>query len=532
MRPRILFFGLSLSLAAVACLLHDDADVVSFEDGGPPGGEGDAGGDGGLVGDGGQIAPNDGASSCVSPGDAASVVKEGTRLRPVYLTSPDGLELLVGTRDTLVGENCTPIAFASEAPAIVLGCFPATTFTYAFSDSSCTQQIVVGRPNHANQYAVVGAESVVLLGDALDPSQPVYTSTGGGCEVRNAAASYAITKIEGNPGIVRLAEARKPLTTTMDAVVYAGEDGSEIYSGAIYDHVHGSPPHVAMATDGVQRWLPQAIEEGMLVRRDTPIDGSDSAAYCATPGDFVSLGTVGPMAVAVTIGFDEPEWDAGPAHVVRKVTPATAQACRCTPVDGGAPSVRCTSEEGHVVTDVVPPCEFEPVGHSVAGTRLSLTIPTVAGIPVYAESASRVSLPVLRDQALGIRCVIAKGEDGQLRCLPAPYPHGFFLDANCSTPVVAALPGETPPAALRLPESDYPACVGEADTWPPLGRVFSPATAVSPGPLYSLTASPGSCLKCELLPATTVEYFTSTYSFYTVTPISPAPYAPVTLELR
>jgi hypothetical protein len=479
-------------------------------------------------------------------GQAAPASAGGSRLRPIHWMSPDGLDVVAGVRDTLAGLDCTE-AFQNG----VATCVPAATplVEIVSTEPTCATKALLGPPGLAGTVVTVGNAvvdalglHVVWTGGEIVPVPTVYDGENfnscvpraapvGGAEPAIMTHLYAITKT-GAP-LRQSAPIRRCVDPMLDALFVHGDDGSDVFTGHLVDHMHdpvaGIGGTLAPADDGAgaTRWLPE-----------------DTATDCGLGGAPFLTQLFG---TSITL------WQ-GAVHelIPHTVDSMTTTNCR------GAFGPSGATVNGFLLGRTIPMPEFElsPLV-DVGGTRLRSTLRTAGGGPIVPsigmhgtrgrDDYAVVERPPLRDLALGgQRCRPERATDTVVRCLPPDmalndwYPSDEeaafveYSDAACTVPIAFANPAATAaspaPKMARELQSQVGSCSAKVySIGAPIPRPAIVYGRITKGGGYSVAGST-ECSVCINLK----DWFKNIYSAtYEVTgEVAAQTFAPMTEEVR
>lgn len=441
-------------LAVPACLagVSDDAQPPrvdgrgDVEAAGPPGDSrsafSDAGGQDASASDSTALPPA--AIACSLVGDPLMPSNiGGTRLRPLAWTSPDGLDVPAGARDTLLGVDCNlDPSFSYCTP-------PPIRFTSLVKiDDTCKLDGIVGPAGLADA-AIVQTFSqlheLIHVGAEIVPTPNVFTGGSAVNCVGHGTPGQSAFNLEGDvePKIsthVYTVVSRAPLAELaagthfhcvdpfVDAMFAYGKDGSKLFTGELVDEAHNGPSglvfpsflHVTPDGQGGARWLPGAADQ-----------------WCSTGGKtYVST----PIAHDVFFNGS-----------VYQLLPGTTHACDVVPAYNG------NLAYNWFLGSVVPLAEFDQAGAvDIGGARLRTKVRTAG-----AARVPTISPPQLFDAVLGQPCHPEIASDGLLRCLPpdrtlllggiSTDTTAFvaYSDAACTAPIALTSSGAPKPAVVR-----------------------------------------------------------------------------------
>lgn len=457
-------FGLGLAFPACFGGVRDpDAAEGPTLDAETPGrGPASAGTVGAGSDDGGSATPDvaDAAepSYACSPlaGDASTPsTVGGTRLRPVAWTSPDGLDVPGGIRDTLAGVDCSAHdLYASYHTATYCRPTPTPYATHVYLDATCTTMGLVGPAGLAGSVITTeDAEDVDLtwVGTEVTPMHDVWLQppggachdVGGSSPVRYApvwttaeAAAIAthLYVVSSRAPLVEMSGlSRRCVNSFVDALFLSGKDGSQLFTGALADKAHFGDTRPALdlslsvASDdqGAARWLPHAPRYICQTGGLTYVSESD-------PYELLFEGKVHGLLSGSTKACDV--W--GPQGQLSYASFLGA---------------------------VIPSATFAPASVvAVGGSRIQANVRTAGPTPIFAPSGNDVV-----DVTLGQHCAPERASDGNVRCLPpdvelrhAPVAGAFvaYADASCTTPIALAELGAPAPAMVRDVRSRVGSC--------------------------------------------------------------------------
>ncbi len=421
----------------------------------------------------------DAASKCPQV-MATTLVEGGSRYRPVFWKSADGLDILAGLYDTLHGDECdvqdlSGSLYCARAPYPV----GAPWYGFASAEPTCaTHKVFVGGAGLANTVVSVGTV-VALLGDEILPKPMVYCASSLSGTVPSAGYHVYAAPTDPTTTVLTII-AHEPRTVT--AVDYAEywrvDDGTALFSGLLWDYVHdGCDRPVTVLMDN-GKWLPAPA-------------ASEPICNAFTSGDLATVDSIAYRMVPYSCTIQQP----------------------------GGPVTLDDTKPG----TVVPYTEFDDAPTVViGGSRLVLSsaVPTDGGFAVMQVLTGGRTV---HDNALGIDCRPELASDGVLRCLPADTNHAagaaldpyvWYADAACTQPILLA-GGAAPAAFARLAR-------GLLDSCSP--RVYSAGAQIAtPSAIYGQST----CGACTLVTSSLTGY-----TAYTATEVAPTTFAPITTEIR
>lgn len=387
--------------------------------------------------------------------------KAGSRLHPIYWTSPDGLDVLGGFYNSTLGVECqlnpsplgnpltcSPIRYPDDVPPYgnVLG--------GALDTPNCSSKVYLAGPGLAN--SLVGEQGLLFqLGEEILPKPSVYcvafTLTPEVSNGRVPGPSYHVYRIRSRTdsedpafSVSFSGSSTRPLTAVNDAVFWHGGDGSVLFTGMLADRVHKRCGHFQVRPDpDLGRWLP-------------PSPGYGGCEYALGEGD---VGTLGSSVYRFRSVICEIQGPGGPPVKV-----------------GGAVPVQ----------PPIPLSEFDEAPLvEVGGSRLVLRVRADGGFPIVSPDTRQ---RMLHDRQLDIDCTPQTASDGTLRCLPPEPRIGpsagsvMYADPACTQPLIASI--SIPP----------PAMVREARVWATCSPlVYAPGEEIAVPSAFYVRVNCGAC---------------------------------------
>lgn len=426
----------------------------------------------------------DGALCLSSTKGVLPPIVGGARIRPVYVTSADGLDAPYTLRDTQLDLDCEVHRLTDGE----IRCVPPTApndVEFRFTDSSCSTRVLFSPRPISNPVVILpnlnavceGDRIAVSVGPAISPA-PYARDPYGICRPVTDTGGYTYSAALTASLLANFQSTRAAFTPDLDLAVYVGDDGARAVYGELWQSKLGTrlyPPAVA------GRWMP--VADGRWLRSTPfPTDGGrPTSAECR--GDFFVPSACREPNDALILDLDGALFRSEPAFL--------QTAYRCVDTRAGFEAFDA-SASGFLAGESLPICAV-PIGQrgKVGGSRLQIARVSVNGVVldgVLLETGQRL----IHDSATNANCTPRLADDGTIRCLPTTSQRLMYLDAACSQPVALG-PSYTPGATFASDISPL-GHSGECGTSTVYDIVGTPGAAPLPADLWrKAKGSTGSC---------------------------------------